>query len=134
MGEGSGIWLVALSFGQELRDCLVCRGQVDSVEFSSDLVQRPRQDLAAGRAVCLHVAFVVDSLEIILIVLQVHLAAYYHGIVVFAELLSLDAGVVEAFREQIAAAVWTGKVRNGARSGCGCSVRRHSWFSFWLNG
>ena len=82
---------VAVELGNQFGDGGVGFGEVDAVEFSSDLVQRPRQDLAAGRAVCLHVAFVIDSLEIFLIVLQVHLAAYYHGIVVFAERLRLRA-------------------------------------------
>jgi hypothetical protein len=60
------------------------------------------QELAAGRAVCLHVALVVDGLEIVLVVLPVHLAAYYHGIVVFAEGLRLRAGVVEASTDGVA--------------------------------
>jgi hypothetical protein len=46
----------------------------------------------------LHVALVVDGLEVVLVVLQVHLAIQDDRVVVFPQRLRLRAGVVEAFR------------------------------------
>jgi hypothetical protein len=41
-----------------------------AVEFAANLIERPRQELLAGRAVGIHVAFVVDCFVVILVVFR----------------------------------------------------------------
>ena len=113
VGLGLGVcsgWLL-IKLRHELGDGGVGFGDFNAVEFSQDFVERPGQELAAGRAVGLQVALVVDGLEIILVVLQVHLAVQYDGIIVLTECLRLRAGVMEAFRKKVISAARARKVR-----------------------
>jgi len=51
-------------------------GEIDAVELFPDFIERPGQEVPAGRAVRLQVAFVRNRLVIVFVVLQIHLAVH----------------------------------------------------------
>ena len=90
MGKELGVGRprVAVEPGEKLGDGGRGVGEGDTIK-PANFIESPGQELIALAAVRFEIAFVLDRLEVVLVVLDVQLFSYDLGVVVFAQCLRL---------------------------------------------